>query len=337
MLNCLVLVQAMTKPHKLVVSKFFKIMNRLKRYFVLVACVGLPFIFSSCLNSKDETPDPNVQIKKEVAEIDSYLATQPQQGIVTTVKDPSGMRMVIKKLGTGLPARLTSTTIKINYIGKLFSNGTEFDRGVAQQFVLNTLIGGWQIAFTTLPEGSIATLYIPSYLAYGASGRSSIPANSILVFDVVFTEAIITTTELNKLGSDTVAIDNYLANKLPNPIVAQKDTTGIRYVITTPGTGPTATWYDKVTAKFTYKSITDDTNILASVTQTPSEFFFSRPVDYVNGLKVGLQKLGKGGKATFYIPSGLGFGVAGAYSNNVKVIPENTNLIVEVEITDITQ
>ena len=306
-------------------------MNSIKRGFALMMIVGLPFIFSACLDSDSpDTADPNVQLNKDIAAIDSYLTAQG----LTAVKDANGVRMVIQELGTKLPAKSTSTTINIDYVGKLFSNGTEFDRGVDKDFLLSGLIGGWQIAFTSLPVGSKATLYIPSYWAYGASGRSTIPPNAILTFDVVFHEAIITSTELAKLKTDTVAIDNYLSGK---SIDAVKDTSGIRYVITAAGTGAKAAWYDKLTAKFTYKSISDDTKTLITVDQVPSEFFYSRTVDYANGLKVGLQKLAKGGKATFYIPSGLGFGTTGAFSNGVNVIPANTNLIVEVEITDITQ
>jgi FKBP-type peptidyl-prolyl cis-trans isomerase len=304
-------------------------MNIVKRGFVLLMIVGLPFIFSACLDS-DPVADPQAQLNNEIAAIDSYLTAQG----LTAIKDPNGVRMVVQKLGTKLPARSTATTIDIDYVGKLFSNGTVFDQGDDKRFLLSGLIAGWQIAFTTLPAGSKATLYIPSYWAYGPSGRSGIPPNATLVFDVVFNEAVITTAELTKLGSDTVAIDNYLTNKGINAV---KDTSGIRYVITNPGTGSTASWYDKLTVKFTYKSISDDTKTLIAVDQEPSEFYFSRSVDYANGLKVGLQKLAKGGKATFYIPSGLGFGTTGAFSNGVNVIPANTNLIVDVEVTNITQ
>ena len=43
-----------------------------------------------------------------------------------------------------------------------------------------------------------------------------------------------------------------------------------------------------------------------------------------DGVKLGLQKLGIGGKATFYIPSLLGYGTLGARSGNVEVIPPNS-------------
>jgi FKBP-type peptidyl-prolyl cis-trans isomerase len=305
-------------------------MNMIKRWLVLMVIAGLPFIFSACDVDSNNVEDPLVQLNKDIALIDSYLASKG----IEAVKEPNGVRMVIDVLGTKLPAKSVATTIDIDYVGKLFSNGLVFDQGDNKKFLLSDLIAGWKIAFTQLPAGSVATLYIPSYWAYGSSGRGDIPGNAILVFDVGFNEAVVTTAELEKLKSDTTAIDTYLTDKGINAV---KDTSGIRYVITEPGSGAKATWYDKLTAKFTYKAISDDTKTLITVDQKPSATFYSRPVDYANGLKVGLQKLSKGGKATFYIPSGLGFGTTGAFSAGVNVIPANTNIIVEVELTDITQ
>ncbi|MEO7989343.1 MAG: FKBP-type peptidyl-prolyl cis-trans isomerase [Chryseolinea sp.] len=305
-------------------------MNIVKKSFLLLIIVGLPIIFSACLDSPDIV-DPNKQLQADITAIDTYLAAHS----LTAIKDPNGLRMVIQELGTGLPANFNSKRVLVDYTGKLFSTGVTFDHNTQPFAVgLDSVIVGWQMAFRTLPSGSKATLYIPSYWGYGTDGRSpTIPSNAILTFDVDFKKVLSTTAESSKLGTDTVAIDNYLSSK---SIPALKDTTGIRYLITAPGTGSLATWYSKLTVKFTYKSITDDTKVLASVDQAPTEFFYSRVVDYPNGLKVGLQKLGKGGKAKFYIPSGLAFGPSGAYSGNTKVIPDNANIIVEVEVTDIT-
>ena len=81
-------------------------------------------------------------------------------------------------------------------------------------------------------------------MAMALHGRgASIPGNTILEFDVKFNEATLSASEATRLGSDTVAIDNYLQTKGINAI---KDSTGVRYVITTPGIGPLATWFDKL-------------------------------------------------------------------------------------------
>ena len=120
-------------------------------------------------------------------------------------------------------------------------------------------IEGWQIALTTLPAGSKATLYIPPYWGYRDSPVGTIPANSILVFDIVFNEVVATSTELQRLGADTVAIDAYLTSK---SIVAVKDTTGLRYIFNETGSGSIPSWYDKVKITIHIKLLTDDTKTI---------------------------------------------------------------------------
>ena len=115
-------------------------------------------------------------------------------------------------------------------------------------------------------------MIIPSLYAYGAQGQgASIPANTILEFDVKFNEAKLSSTEASRLGADTTAIDNYLQTKSINAI---KDSTGLRYVITTPGTGPVASWYDKLTLKYTIKLLTDDTKAIVFVGQVTKRYSF---------------------------------------------------------------
>lgn len=46
------------------------------------------------------------------------------------------------------------------------------------------LINGMKIGMPLIHEGGKATIYMPSYLGYGAAKNGSIPANSILIFDI---------------------------------------------------------------------------------------------------------------------------------------------------------
>jgi FKBP-type peptidyl-prolyl cis-trans isomerase FkpA len=55
-------------------------------------------------------------------------------------------------------------------------------------------------------------------------------------------------------------------------------------------------------------------------------------VDYINGIKVALMKIGVGGKITVYIPSGLAFGPV---DNSASALPANSNVIYEVELLEI--
>ena len=133
-------------------------------------------------------------ITNEQAIIQTYLTANN----LTATKTASGLDYVITTNGTGaVPTK--GKTVTANYSGYLLnSNGTlgiEFDSNVDSKFGhvspfsfnlgIGQVIAGWDQAFSLLPVGTVATLLIPSYLGYGTLGSgSSIPANSILIFNV---------------------------------------------------------------------------------------------------------------------------------------------------------
>ena len=287
---------------------------------------GLWLIISACDDGPD-TPDELARWYEEVAIIDNALVG------INSVKDPeSGIRMLITKLGTALPAQ-KNNTVDVDYIGRRFEDKVVFDQGNTS-LKLSDYIPGWQIALSKLPAGSEAKLIIPSLYGYGTSGSGSgVPPNTILEFDIKFNDVTPSTAEVARLGTDTTAIDAYLDGK---GITAIKDSTGLRYVITTPGSGPPlVSWYDKLSLKYSIKLLSDDTKTIVSLERTPSDQFYSRPVDYIMGMIIGLQKLSIGSKAVLYVPSGYAFGADGASDGAGTSIPPNSNIIVEVELSDV--
>ncbi len=291
---------------------------------VLVA--SIIFLISSCDNGPD-IPDNISNWLREVAEIDADLAGS------SAVKDPeSGISMIITKLGTGLPAQ-TSNTVDVDYVGRRYSDKVQFDAGNTK-LLLSRYIEGWQIALSKLPAGSEAKVIIPSLFGYGSAGSgANIPGNTILEFDIKFNEVIPSASDVQLLDTQISAIDAYLGSK---SITAEEDTTGIRYVITQPGPGPLPSWYDKIKLIYTIKLLTDDTKVIATIEREPTETFYSRPVDYIHGMKIGLQKLRMGSKGVIYIPAVYAFGAEGASSNSGGAsIPANANIILEVEIVEV--
>jgi FKBP-type peptidyl-prolyl cis-trans isomerase len=291
---------------------------------------------NACLDSPD-IEDPNIQLQKDIQTIDNYLLLEGEYNVM---KDAyTGIRIVIRETGKKLPARTTATKVSVDYKGYTLpggDTGATFDEGNIDGAISN-FISGWQAMLLKLPVGTRADIYIPSYWAYGTSGNNAIPPNTPLLFkDFKINSATITETEITQFKKDTAAITTYLKAKSLEDVVV-RDTTGISYRITTEGAGPPALWFSKVSFKATYKLLTDDTKTVAEATLAPvANSTDSRPVDYIQGLMVGLQKLREGSKATFYIPSGLGFGVAGAPpGNTTKVIPADANIIVDIEVTDI--
>jgi FKBP-type peptidyl-prolyl cis-trans isomerase len=307
-------------------------MKRLLKTPITLCLMAIVIGLTSCL---DEAPseNPYKRLEKEIAQIDAELL-----GMSNVIKDPSGIRIVVHQLGTGLPATLTNK-IDVDYEGRLFSTGEVFDEGNTAQAIeqrkLGQYIDGWKLAFSILPTGTIATLYIPSGYGYGNRANGSIPANSILEFSVKFNEIVETNDELTQFKNDTTAIETYLAGKGITEIVT--DTTGVRYKITQNGNGDNATWFDQITLSYKIYLLSNDTSPVITVTdRAPSTAFGSRLVDYVNGMKLGLSKMNPGSKATLYVPSGLAFGPDGAANNTgTVVIPPNTNVIIEIEVKDI--
>jgi FKBP-type peptidyl-prolyl cis-trans isomerase FkpA/FKBP-type peptidyl-prolyl cis-trans isomerase FklB len=114
---------------------------------------------------------------------DFLAANKAKEGVVTT---PSGLQYKVVAPGTGAtPA--DGDMVTCHYKGTLI-DGTEFDssykRNEPAEFPVNGVIPGWTEALKTMKEGEKRQLFIPSDLAYGPQGRPSIPANSVLIFDI---------------------------------------------------------------------------------------------------------------------------------------------------------
>lgn len=292
--------------------------------------IGLLVILSSCLS--DSAPTFNEILVSELAVIDKYL----EDNNINAYSDVAGIRYTIDSLASGHTPRY-GQTVSFNYTGKFF-NGTVFQSSSINNKALSEpLILGFLIGLPLVPNGSKATLYIPSSFAYGstgAPGTPAIPANTNLIFNVKLKNIKVTTAEKNQWKTDTLAISQFLTNTAVANVV--KDTSGLRYVITQMGGGPKPGLYHKVKMKFTGFLITNGAKgaEINSGTNEPTSMFDSRVVNYIRGFQIGLQQLEKGTKATFYIPSGLGFGTQSGQVGAVT-IPANANLIYEVELIDV--
>jgi FKBP-type peptidyl-prolyl cis-trans isomerase len=77
--------------------------------------------------------------------------------------------------------------VKVHYRGTLI-DGTEFDssfkRGQPAEFGVGQVIRGWTEALQLMKKGAKYELTIPSELAYGPRDSGTIPANSVLKFEV---------------------------------------------------------------------------------------------------------------------------------------------------------
>ncbi len=128
-----------------------------------------------------------------------------------------------------------------------------------------------------------------------------------------------------QLAKDIAAIDKYL---LANNITAVQDPSGLRYVVTTVGAGTPPISSSLLKVKYTGRLLSTQT-IFDQSASTP--VFFNTPLSgLIQGWQIAFAILGKGTKATLYIPSGLAYGTA----SPSPAIPPNSNLIFDVELID---
>lgn len=126
-----------------------------------------------------------------------------------SVNDSVYMKVLEVGEGSNRISPLYTDTVSVYYRGKLI-NGTVFDQNytgdlntevhVPTHFALQAkqsdgvfgdgLIVGWITALQYMKEGDRVELYIPSALGYGRQGQSSIPANSVLIFDLKLEKVI---------------------------------------------------------------------------------------------------------------------------------------------------
>ncbi len=134
--------------------------------------------------------------------------------------------------------------------------------------------------------------------------------------------AKLTAVDQTRLASDIVAIDAYLASK--GITTALSEPNGVRYTITTSGTGTQVQCLENVVTVKTTGSLLK----FGTMFQPEAEFSYK-----LNQLIVGWQLViplvPSGSKITAYIPSGYGYGVNGGANGKV---PSNAILIFDIEL-----
>jgi len=111
-------------------------------------------------------------------------ATPSDAGAV--ISTSSGLVFKLVRQGKG-PNPQAADTVKVHYRGT-FPDGKEFDssykRGQPAEFPLNRVIKCWTEGVQRLQVGGVAKLTCPPAIAYGPNGRSGIPPNATLHFEV---------------------------------------------------------------------------------------------------------------------------------------------------------
>ena len=146
---------------------------------ILVAVLAM-IVFTGC--KKDKCDYNECAVKAPDAEIQAVKDYLASQGITNAVQHCSGMFYVIQNAGSGKNPTACSD-VNVTYKGML-TNGVVFDQRTID-LGLDGVITGWRNGIPLIGAGGFIQLYIPPSLGYGSSANGPIPANSILVFDVV--------------------------------------------------------------------------------------------------------------------------------------------------------
>ena len=134
-------------------------------------------------------------VKASLEKGKKFLEENAKKKGVTVTK--SGLQYEVITEGKGVKPKATDM-VKVHYTGTLI-DGTKFDSSVDRkepaEFPLDHVIPGWTEGVQLMNVGAKYKFYLPSELAYGAQGAGSIPANSVLIFEV----------ELLSIGKDKPA------------------------------------------------------------------------------------------------------------------------------------
>lgn len=145
----------------------------MKRFIPLtIVLFAVILSFSSCKKNS------NFQSTVDHERIATYVKAHDLQGQYTA----SGIFYVIETAGSSQHPTISSK-VTVDYKGTLL-DGTVFDQQSGVSFYLSQVIKGWQEGIPLIGSGGKILLIIPSGLGYGSKQQGSIPANSVLIFDV---------------------------------------------------------------------------------------------------------------------------------------------------------
>lgn len=153
----------------------------------LVYLIIITAFFTTCFGVDEPAVLPGISIEEQfevdTTLIEEYLMLNEIEAEVHS----SGIRYVVETEGTGISPS-TSDEITVKYEGWLLSDQRfDINRNGAT-FLLGSLIPAWQIMIPEMKEGGKMTIYTPSVYGYANTTAGTIPANSVLIFNIELVE-----------------------------------------------------------------------------------------------------------------------------------------------------
>ena len=233
-----------------------------------------------------------------------------EQNNITATELDGGMYIQIDEPGDAQRATADQVVL-VDYRAILANTGETVLEGEDFTAVYGNLLLGWQTGLKEIGVGGKCTLILPPNLAFGDQVIEGIPQKSTLVFEVT----------LNGIFSATT-VEGYIESNNLSTTVLDK---GVQIVIIEPGNNKKPTANTEVRVNYKGKL----TNELVFDQGEDVSFNLS---GLIEGLKIGLQEIGEGGKCILIIPSEVGYGSTGAGNG---VIPPNSPLVFEIDLIEV--
>jgi peptidylprolyl isomerase len=240
------------------------------------------------------------------------------QGARTT---STGLQYLEESPGSGETPK-AGDIITMHYIASLLdgtelSNTYTFDEPIDTVWGLNRLLPGWEEGVGMMKPGGKAKLVLPANLAFGEEGYGIIPPNSQIVMQV----------EILSVESAPI----------PTEIAADQltqSTSGLQYYEIKEGDGAEANQNSTVSTNYIIWVKTDEGYLFVdwSTPGAPLSFVLGRGDMVFPGWDEGATGMKVGGKRLLVIPPDLGLG-----SEENSVIPANSTLVMEIELTDVKE
>lgn len=153
------------------------------RQLAAVFCASFLMALAGCGGGESS---PRDQLPAQYRVADRYVRSL---GVTLDSMEMRYNGLYVRDLVVGEGSRVDSGDVAtVHYTGWL-PNGEEFDSSRERSpydvaLGYGRVIDGWDQGLVGMREGGRRQLVIPPGLAYGTSGRGSIPANATLIFDV---------------------------------------------------------------------------------------------------------------------------------------------------------
>jgi len=136
-----------------------------------------------------------------------------------------------------------------------------------------------------------------------------------------------TTTTVDPAVQAKIDDDKIVAYLAANKITAQKDASGLYYLIVNPGSGMAPTLKSTITVAYTGKLLSDGSTFQTKPSFTSVLGPNSSSLGLIKGWQIGIPFIKPGGRIILYIPSALGYGTVPK-----EGIPSNSVLIFTIDL-----